>query len=68
MKSQCCPGNRVTGRSVHRSEELAEVAEFRHKMQSERAREIYKTRAQVAETPICGSRRSLGYASSACAG
>jgi IS5 family transposase len=51
MKSQCCPGNRVTGRSVHRSEELAEVAEFRHKMQSERAREIYKTRAQVAETP-----------------
>jgi transposase len=51
MKSQCCPGNRVTGRSVHRSEELAEVAEFRHKMQSERARAIYKTRAQVAETP-----------------
>jgi len=51
MKSQCCPGNRVTGRSVHRSEELAEVAEFRQKMQSERAREIYKTRAQVAETP-----------------
>jgi transposase len=51
MKSQCCPGNRVTGRSVHRSEELAEVAEFRHKMHSERARAIYKTRAQVAETP-----------------
>lgn len=51
MKSLCCPGNRVTGRSVHRSEELAQVAEFRHKMQSERAREIYKTRAQVAETP-----------------
>lgn len=51
MKSQCCPGNRVVGRSVHRSEELAEVAEFRRKMQSERAREIYKTRAQVAETP-----------------
>jgi transposase len=51
MRSQCCPGNRVTGRSVHRSEELAEVAEFRHKMQSERARAIYKTRAQVAETP-----------------
>jgi transposase len=51
MKSQCCPGNRVVGRSVHRSEELAEVAEFRHKMQSEQARAIYKTRAQVAETP-----------------
>jgi transposase len=51
MKSQCCPGNRAVGRSVHRSEELAEVAEFRRKMQSERARGIYKTRAQVAETP-----------------
>lgn len=41
----------MTGRSVHRSEELAEVAEFRHKMQSEQAREIYRQRAQVAETP-----------------
>jgi transposase len=51
MKSQCCPGNRVVGRSVHRSEELAQVAEFRHKMQSEEARAIYKTRAQIAETP-----------------
>jgi transposase len=51
MKSQCCPGNRVVGRSVHRSEELAEVAEFRHKMQSEAARAIYKIRSQVAETP-----------------
>ena len=51
MKNQCCPGNRVVGRSVHRSEELAQVAEFRHKMQSEEARAIYKTRAQVAETP-----------------
>ena len=51
VKSQCCPGNRVTGRSIHRSEELAEVTEFRQKMQSERAREIYRQRAQVAETP-----------------
>jgi len=51
VKSQCCPGNQVTGRSVHRSEELAEVAEFRHKMQSEEARKIYRQRAQIAETP-----------------
>src|SRR6201993_1779638 len=51
VKSQCCPGNRVTGRSVHRGEELAEITEFRQKMATERAREIYKTRAQVAETP-----------------
>jgi hypothetical protein len=32
VRSQCCPGNGVTGRSIHRSEELAEVAEFRHRM------------------------------------
>ena len=51
VKSQCCPGNRVTGRSVHRGEELVEVAEFRQKMATERAREIYRQRAQVAETP-----------------
>jgi len=51
VKGQCCPGNRVTGRSIHRSEEIAEVAEFRHKMQTEPAREIYRHRAQVAETP-----------------
>jgi len=51
VKSQCCPGNRVTGRSVHRGEELAEITAFRQKMATERAREIYKQRAQVAETP-----------------
>jgi transposase len=51
VKSQCCPGNRVTGRSVHRGEELAEVAEFRRKMATEQARKIYSQRAQVAETP-----------------
>lgn len=51
VKGQCCRGNRVTGRSVHRGEELAEVTEFRQRMQTEQAREIYRHRAQVAETP-----------------
>jgi IS5 family transposase len=51
VKNHCCPANRVTGRSVHRGEELAEVAEFRRKMATEQAREIYSQRAQVAETP-----------------
>ena len=52
VKGQCCPGNRVTGRSVHRGEELAEVAEFRRKMAdaNKRARSI-GTERQVAETP-----------------
>jgi hypothetical protein len=60
VKGQCCPGNGVTGRSVHRSEELAEVAEFRHKMQSEQAREIYRQRAQVAETPNLWIKEKFG--------
>jgi hypothetical protein len=47
VRSLCCPGNRVTGRSVHRGEEIAEVTEFRQKMATERAKEIYKTRSQV---------------------
>ena len=50
-KGQCCPGNQVTGRSIQRTEELPEVAQFRHKMQTEQARQIYRQRAQVAETP-----------------
>lgn len=51
VKGQCCPGNQVTGRSVQRTEELPEVAEFRKKMQTDEARNIYRQRAQVAETP-----------------
>lgn len=60
VKGQCCPGNRVTGRSVHRSEEIAEVAEFRQKMQTEQAREIYRHRAQVAETPNLWIKEKFG--------
>ena len=60
VRSQCCPGNRVTGRSIHRSKELAEVTEFRHKMQSEQAREIYRQRAQVAETPNLWIKEKFG--------
>ena len=60
VKGQCCPGNRVTGRSVHRSEEIAEVAEFRQKMQTEQAREIYRQRAQIAETPNLWIKEKFG--------
>jgi transposase len=60
VKGQCCAGNRVTGRSVHRSEEIAEVAEFRQKMQTEQAREIYRQRAQVAETPNLWIKEKFG--------
>jgi hypothetical protein len=60
VRSQCCPNNRLTGRSIHRSEELAEVTEFRQKMQSEQAREIYRQRAQVAETPNLWIKEKFG--------
>src|SRR5256712_7379209 len=60
VKSQCCPCNRVTGRSVHRGEELAEVTEFRQRMASEQAREIYRQRAQVAETPNLWIKEKFG--------
>jgi hypothetical protein len=51
VKGQCCAGNQVTGRSIQRTEEFPQVAEFRHKMQTEEARKIYRQRAQIAETP-----------------
>jgi len=59
-KGQCCPGNQVTGRSVHRTEELPEVAAFRQRMQTEEARKIYRQRAQVAETPNLWIKEKFG--------
>ena len=67
VKSQCCPGNRVTGRSIHRGEELAEVTEFRQKMRPNKRARSTGREPKWRRRPICGSRRSLGYASSACA-
>lgn len=50
-KGQCCPKNQKAGRSINRISEFPEVLEFREKMQTEEAREVYKQRSQVAETP-----------------
>jgi transposase len=50
-KRQCCPANKVSGRSIQRTEELPEVTKFRQKMQTEEARRIYRCRSQIAETP-----------------
>jgi hypothetical protein len=49
-KDQCCPRTR-NGRSIERTELLPEIADFRKKMQTDEAKAIYKTRAQVAEFP-----------------
>jgi transposase len=50
-KGQCCPKNQKAGRSINRISEFPEVLDFREKMQTEEAREVYRQRAQVAETP-----------------
>lgn len=50
-KAECCPENRKSGRSVQRVESHPEVVEFRQRMQTERAKQIYRQRAQIAESP-----------------
>jgi transposase len=50
-KGQCCPENKKSGRSVQRIEELPQIIKFRQKMETESAKEIYRTRSQIAETP-----------------
>lgn len=51
VKGQCCPGNKKSGRAVQRIEEVESVIRFRQKMTTETARETYRCRAQIAETP-----------------
>jgi transposase len=60
VREQCCPGNKVTGRSVQRTEELAQVVAFREKMKTESAREIYRQRSEVAETPNLWIKEKFG--------
>jgi transposase len=50
-KGQCCPRNQKAGRSINQISEFPEVSEFRQKMQTEEARQVYRQRSQVAETP-----------------
>jgi len=48
-KPECCPDNRLHGRSVAQLEESPLVAEFRKKMAREEAQQRYRRRARVAE-------------------
>ena len=47
-------------RSIERIEPLPEIAQFRNKMQTDEAKVIYKTRAQVAEFPNLWIKAKLG--------
>lgn len=49
-KAECCPRAKY-GRSIEKYEPLPDVSEFRQKMKTDEAKDIYRTRSQVAEFP-----------------
>ena len=60
-QAQCCPRAGQHGRLVSiRASENGEVAEFRKKMKTEEARQIYAQRGPVAEFPNCWIKEKLG--------
>jgi len=59
FRSQCCPQT-SRGRQLVRSEKTPEVAAFLAKMQTERAREIYRRRGAVAEFSNLWLKAKLG--------
>ena len=50
FKAQCCPRS-AQGRMIARSVDAPQVRQFREKMQTPQAQEIYRQRAPVAEFP-----------------
>jgi hypothetical protein len=60
FKARCCPQAHRCGRSVSRFVEAPEVSQFRHKMQTPQAQEIYRQRAPVAEFPNAWIKAKLG--------
>ncbi len=60
FKGQCCPQNAVKGRSITRAVEAQEVRQFREKMQTRQAQEIYRQRGPVAEFPNAWIKAKLG--------
>jgi transposase len=59
FKAQCCPQSR-RGRTVTRSVDAPQVQQFREKMQTPQAQEIYRQRAPVAEFPNAWIKDKLG--------
>jgi transposase len=59
LKDMCCP-NSKTGRWIVRTEHSSVVKSFLRKMETEEAKEIYKTRSQVAEFPNCWIKAKIG--------
>jgi hypothetical protein len=59
FKAQCCPDT-VRGRSISRLVEDPQVREFRERMETTAAQEIYRQRAPVAEFPNAWIKDKLG--------
>ena len=60
FQAGCCPQAGPQGRTVSRLVESAPVREFREKMQSAAAQQIYRQRAPVAEFPNAWIKDKLG--------
>ncbi len=58
FQHRCCPKN--SPRMVVRKEHSPAVQTFRAKMQTEQARQLYRTRAQVAEFPHAWIKEKIG--------
>lgn len=59
FKQLCCPKSK-TGRWIVRSEHSTVVKSFLRKMETEEAKQIYRTRSQVAEFPNCWIKAKIG--------
>lgn len=59
-KAECCPKNEKTGRSVQRSEYHQEINEFQERMALPEAKQIYRQRSEVAETPHLWMKAKFG--------
>lgn len=60
LRSQCCPANRKSSRSVFRIEESVAMIAFRNKMKTEEAQAQYRIRGPMAEFRNCWIKAKLG--------
>ncbi len=58
-QGQCCPGNNCTRRRISRMVEDPIIA-FREKMQTESAKQVYRTRSALAEFPNAWIKTKIG--------
>jgi len=57
---QCCPQSATHGRMLVRTVEHPVVVQFREKMETEQAKQIYRERARIAEFPHAWIKDKLG--------